>query len=201
MRLRAGERNLLGVLGACMLALAAGGCARKNVHATPPAAAAPAPSAAATERPMTTAPDTDAVPPVAGATPPAVASTPPGPPPVEMESEIPPAPRRKPGQAPAAEPDAGEQAAPPPSPRIFPQLSERDQSAYRQKTNKDIATAQQNLDRASGRQLSAAQQDLVGKIRSFLAQSLDASKSGDWTRAQNLALKARLLSVELLNSL
>ena len=41
---------------------------------------------------------------------------------------------------------------------------------------------------------------LVEKIRSFLAQSLDASKSGDWARAQNLAQKARLLSTELINS-
>jgi len=49
--------------------------------------------------------------------------------------------------------------------------------------------------------LNAAQQDLVGKIRSFADQSRDASKAGDWARAQNLAQKARLLSVELLNSL
>jgi hypothetical protein len=49
--------------------------------------------------------------------------------------------------------------------------------------------------------LSAAQQDLVEKIRSFVSQSRDASKSGDWARAQNLAQKARLLSIELLNSL
>jgi hypothetical protein len=48
--------------------------------------------------------------------------------------------------------------------------------------------------------LNAAQQDLVGKIRSFLSQSRDASKDGDWSRAQNLAQKARLLSDELINS-
>jgi hypothetical protein len=40
----------------------------------------------------------------------------------------------------------------------------------------------------------------VGKIRSFLSQSRDASKDGDWARAQNLAQKARLLSNELINS-
>jgi hypothetical protein len=57
------------------------------------------------------------------------------------------------------------------------------------------------LAQANGKQLSAGQQDLEEKIRSFLVQSRDASKSGDWARAQNLAQKARLLSVELVNSL
>lgn len=68
-------------------------------------------------------------------------------------------------------------------------------------TNEDIAVAQANLAKAANKRLSAAQQDLVDKIRSFLAQSGDASKSGDWARAQNLAQKAHLLSVELVNSL
>ena len=64
----------------------------------------------------------------------------------------------------------------------------------------DTTTAEKNLQETSGKQLNAAQQDLVGKIRSFLAQSRDASKDGDWARAQNLAQKARLLSAELINS-
>lgn len=49
--------------------------------------------------------------------------------------------------------------------------------------------------------MSAAQKDLVEKISSFLEQSRDAVKTGDWTRAQNLAQKARLLSLELVSSL
>ena len=49
--------------------------------------------------------------------------------------------------------------------------------------------------------MNAAQQDLAGKIRSFTDQARDAGKGGDWTRAQNLAQKARLLSIELINSL
>ncbi len=200
MRVRVGE-NVLFALSVYALALAVGGCAQKTVRATPPAATAPAPSTEAAERPMTTAPDTDAAPPVARATPPVVSSPSAEPAPVAIDSDLPPAPRRKLGQVSTTEPDAGEQASHPPSPQISPQLSERDQSAYRKKTNEDIAIAQRNLDQSSGRQLSAAQQDLVEKIRSFLAESLDASKNGDWTRAQNLALKARLLSVELLNSL
>jgi len=68
-------------------------------------------------------------------------------------------------------------------------------------TNEDVAAAQANLAQTANKRLSAPQQDLVDKIRSFLDQSADASKSGDWARAQNLAQKARLLSVELVNSL
>jgi len=57
------------------------------------------------------------------------------------------------------------------------------------------------LQQANGRQLSAGQQDLVEKIHSFLDQARDASKGGDWARAQNLAQKARLLSTDLVDSL
>ena len=43
--------------------------------------------------------------------------------------------------------------------------------------------------------LPGALNNLIGR-----AQARDAGKSGDWTRAQNLAQKARLLSIELANS-
>jgi hypothetical protein len=76
-----------------------------------------------------------------------------------------------------------------------------DQASYQRKTNGDVSVARKNLQAAQGRQLNSAQQDLVDKIRSFLSQSQDASKGGDWARAQNLAQKARLLSVELVDSL
>ncbi len=85
--------------------------------------------------------------------------------------------------------------------QITPELSPGDQASYERKTTDDLAVAEKNLGQANGKQLSAAQQDLVAKITSFASQSRDASKSGDWARAQNLAQKARLLSVELLNSL
>ena len=73
---------------------------------------------------------------------------------------------------------------------------------FRQRrTNEDISVAEKNLQQATGKQLSAAQHDLYEKIQGFLAQSREASKAGDLARAQNLAQKARLLSVELVNSL
>jgi hypothetical protein len=150
---------------------------------------------------MTTAPDTDASPPSETAVPPPavpVAAAPPPPAPAVAPPAKIPAPRRS-----AAEPAPAEgasEAPRPPAPQIFPQLSPGDQASYERKTGEDKSVAEKNLQETSGKQLSAAQQDLVAKIRSFLSQSLDASKGGDWVRAQNLAQKARLLSDELINS-
>jgi len=153
-------------------------------------------------RPMTTAPDTDATPPPenVGAAPPAVpVAAAPTPPPVSIPPAKPSAPRRPAAEQASA--DAEPQPARPPVPQISPQLAPEDQAAYQRKIGEDLSVAENNLQQTNGKQLSAAQTDLADKIRSFLAQSRDASKDGDWARAQNLAQKARLLSVELLNSL
>lgn len=152
---------------------------------------------------MTTAPDTDATPPMdATVTPPPSIPVPPTPTPsVAIPATTPaPAPRRpSEGQS----PDQGDvgSAARRPALQITPELSPGDQASYERKTADDLAVAEKNLGQANGKQLSAAQQDLVAKITSFASESRDASKNGDWARAQNLAQKARLLSVELLNSL
>ncbi len=184
-----------GALASCLCVCAAG-CAQQHVHASAPVTTAPIPAPSEAERPMTIAPDTDATPPV---------EAPSAPPQVALESEPPPdsipaakAPR-KPVEQPVTEATA-EPPARPPAPQISPQLSPVDQATYQRKTNDDVSVATKNLQAAQGKQLNAAQQDLAGKIRSFLTQSLDASKSGDWSRAQNLAQKARLLSTELINS-
>lgn len=185
------------VLLACVLSLAAPGCTNKNVHAAVPAAA-PAAAAASAARPMTTAPDTDATPPTeATAAPPALPESP-APTQATIPAAKPPALRKPaPGQAPA---DAPAEPTHPAAPLISPQLSPDDQAAYQRKTSEDVSIAKKNLQDASGRQFSAAQQDLVEKINSFLAQSESASKDGDWARARNLAQKARLLSAELIAS-
>ncbi|HXX18615.1 MAG TPA: hypothetical protein VEJ46_04375 [Candidatus Acidoferrum sp.] len=185
------------VLLACAFLPALSGCASKTVRAAAPAA--PIPTEAV--RPMTTAPDTDAAPPTeAPAAPPTlpVASTP-TPPPVAISPAKPSAPRRAPSEQASGDTEA--QANRPPAPQISPQLSPGDQAAYERRTNDDISAAEGNLQQTQGKQLNAAQTDLAAKIRSFLSQSRDASKDGDWARAQNLAQKARLLSVELINSL
>ena len=148
---------------------------------------------------MTIAPDTDASPPseTAPIVPPAVAAEEPAPP-ITIPATKAPAPRRPP--EPPVE-TAVEQPARKPAPVISPQLSPADQANYEKRTGDDVSVAEKNLQGSQGKQLNASQQDLVDKVRSFLAQARDASKSGDWARAQNLAQKARLLSIELINSL
>jgi hypothetical protein len=184
-------------VGICGLSLVTGGCARKTVQAAAPVASPPSANA---DRPMNTAPDTNAEPPVetASVAPALPANASPSAPvtmPTRRSNPSPP--RPAPQQAPA-EADA---AVRPPAPQIFQQLSAGDQANYERRTSEDTSAAERNLQAASGKKLSASQRDSVEKIRSFLSQSRDASKSGDWARAQNLAQKARLLSVELVNSL
>jgi hypothetical protein len=190
---------MLLALLACGISIGVGGCARKSVHAAAPAAAAPVPAEA--ERPMNIAPDTDASPPTETVAAPPTLPASPAPPPAAMTipAPKPAAPRRQSGEQPPAEAES-EQAAHPPAPQISPQLSPSDQASYERKTGEDRSVAEKNLQEIGGKQLNAAQQYLVGKIRSFLSKSREASKDGDWARAQNLAQKARLLSAELINS-
>jgi|SRR5580698_10356874 hypothetical protein len=187
---------------ACMISLACGGCAHKKVQAAAPVAAAPQPIAAEMERPMNIAPDTTALPPPEEvAPPPAIPASNANTPPVSLPKAKPaPAPRKPAADPPATEP-AADQPTHPSAPQILPQLSASDLEAYQRRTNEDIGIAEQNLHQSDGKQLSAAQKDLVEKITSFLEQSRDAIKGGDWTRAQTLAQKARLLSFELVSSL
>jgi hypothetical protein len=149
---------------------------------------------------MTIAPDTDASPPseIAPITPPAVTAEEPAAPSIMIPANKAPSPRRPPEPPVEA---AVEQPTKKPAPVISPQLSAEDQANYEKKTGDDISVAEKNLQGAQGKQLNASQRDIVDKVRSFLIQARDASKSGDWARAQNLAQKARLLSIELINSL
>jgi hypothetical protein len=198
---RLDHRIAIAVL-ACALPLAIAGCEGKNVRASVPASA-PAPAPAQADRPMTTAPDTDATPPmdVAAAPPPSIPGSSTPSPSVAIPATTPaPVPRRPSEGQSSDQGDVGS-AAHKPALQITPELSPGDQASYERKTADDLAVAQKNLGQANGKQLSAAQQDLVAKITSFASESRDASKSGDWARAQNLAQKARVLSVELLNSL
>jgi hypothetical protein len=193
------EQIIAGVFTAS-LCLFGAGCGKKTVQAAPPAPAAPAPSAEL-ERPMTIAPDTTATPPSEPVSPPPpVSADASAPPPAAVPKTKPPKPPKPSTTESQAEPPA-DQPAHPPAPQISPQLSPSDLAAYQRRTSEDISAAEKNLQQAAGKQLSAAQHDLYEKIQSFLAQSRDASKGGDLARAQNLAQKARLLSVELVNSL
>lgn len=149
---------------------------------------------------MTIAPDTNASPPLENApVAPTVAAEEPSSLPVVIPPLLSvPAPRR-PVEPPAE--STAEAASRRPAPVISPQLSAGDQASYERETGEDIGVAERNLQGVQGKQLSAAQQDIVDKIRSFLGQARDASKGGDWARAQNSAHKARLLSIELMSTL
>jgi hypothetical protein len=189
----------LTVLLACGLSLALSGC-EKTVKASPPVASTPIPQPADSKPITNIAPDTTA-------TPPEVAEAPPPAPPPTEAAPLPVTPTRsKPAPPPhkqSAEPqttEAPEQSRPP-APQISPELSPNDKITYAQKTDDDIKLAQKNLQQSADKRLSAAQTDLVEKIKSFVSQSQEASKAGDWARAQNLAQKARVLSVELVDSL
>ncbi len=67
----------------------------------------------------------------------------------------------------------------------------------RQSTAGLLATTQANLQKLSGRQLSSSQQDTLTEIRGYMKQAKAAEDAGDLQSAQNLALKAQLLSSEL----
>jgi hypothetical protein len=171
------------------------------VKAAAPVAVAPAPSLADSKPLTTIAPDTNATPPAENVPPPpdpTATNTPPLP--VTPARTKPAPPVHKPA-ADAPTETAAEQPSRPAAPQISPQISAGDQATFQRKTQDDVAVAQSNLQQSSGKQLSAAQRDLVEKIQSFLAQSREASKTGDWARAQNLSQKARLLSSELVESL
>jgi len=196
------SKTRIGLLVAtCVCTLGAASCNDKTVKAANPAPVVPA-AAVADSKPITNiAPDTNALPPVADATPPAT-NTPP-----TASASLPVTPARtKPAPPPprkTTEPvteTASEQSTKPAVPVILPQLSAGDRDTYERETLADAQAAQTNLNQAQGRQLSAAQTDLVQKIQSFLKDSRAASQEGDWSRAQQLSQKARRVSEELIAS-
>jgi hypothetical protein len=88
----------------------------------------------------------------------------------------------------------------PEAPTIAPQLSKEEFAAAQQETNQSLDIAEKNLAAANGKRLTAAQTDLVSKIKGFLKDAREAARAGDWARARNLAKKAQVLSEELARS-
>ena len=99
------------------------------------------------------------------------------------------------------QPAEGADLAKPAAPSLAPQLSEQEIAAAQSQMNDSVAIAQRNLQAAKGRTLNPTQTDLASKVTSFLQESKDAVREGDWTRAKNLAKKAQVLSDELAASL
>jgi hypothetical protein len=76
-------------------------------------------------------------------------------------------------------------------------LSPQQVSRQMQETDQLLASTDANLKMISSRQLSAAQQDTLTQIKSFMEQARAASSAGDVPRAYNLANKANMLSADL----
>jgi hypothetical protein len=72
-----------------------------------------------------------------------------------------------------------------------------EQSANQRSTDQLTAATQENLKKMEGRQLSPSQLEMVSQIKQFMAQSKTAVAAGDLERGHDLALKAHLLSDEL----
>jgi hypothetical protein len=84
-----------------------------------------------------------------------------------------------------------------PTVALSPGLSPQQASRQIESTKRLLATSDANLKKISGRQLSANQQDTVKQIKSYMEQANTAKNDRDFQRAYNLAVKANLLSAEL----
>jgi hypothetical protein len=87
------------------------------------------------------------------------------------------------------------------APTIAPQLTPQESAVAHQQTNQSLSIAEKNLESARGKNLNAAQSDLVSKIRGFIKDAREAVQIADWSRARSLAKKAQVLSEELAGSL
>jgi len=73
------------------------------------------------------------------------------------------------------------------------------QAAQQRATTDQLnALTEENLKKIADRQLAPSQQEIVTQIQQFVDQSKQAVAAGDLERAHNLALKAHLLSDDLL---
>src|SRR5271154_5631699 len=177
-------RAKFALIATCLLAVGLAGCPREKVHAKMPKIMPPVPAVV----------DPPVPPYILGVEPTdtTLAMIPeslPMPPPERAH----PTPARKPSGDAAPTPK-------PAAPVISPQISPADQASYEHRIDENLATAERNLQQASTHELDATQKDMAEKIRSFMDQAREAMQASDWTRAQNLAQKAQVLSAELVGS-
>src|SRR5229473_1359539 len=72
-----------------------------------------------------------------------------------------------------------------------------EQTAHQSATDKLTVATEENLKKVAGHPLSPSQQEMVNQIKLFIDQSKTAIAAGDVERGRNLAMKAHLLSDEL----
>lgn len=81
-----------------------------------------------------------------------------------------------------------------PTTQISPSMTEEQAAKTRSSTAALLNEAESNLQKLSGRSLTADQQETADQVRQFVEQSKAADQSGDLQRAASLANKAKLLS-------
>jgi hypothetical protein len=73
-----------------------------------------------------------------------------------------------------------------------------EQASYQRYTTEQLTAAtEENLKKIAGRNLNESQQAMAGQIKQFMDQAKSAVADGDLNRARTLAMKAKLLSDEL----
>jgi hypothetical protein len=87
------------------------------------------------------------------------------------------------------------------APTIALQVTPQESAVAQQQTKQSLGIAEKNLESARGKNLNAAQSDLISKIRGFIKDAREAAQIADWSRARSLAKKAQVLSEELAGSL
>ncbi len=81
--------------------------------------------------------------------------------------------------------------------QLSPRMTEEQASHQRQRTSQLLASTDANLKRISERQLKPNEQEMLSQVRNYIEQARAAVAAGDLRRGRNLALKAHLLSDEL----
>jgi hypothetical protein len=188
--------------------LALGGCKKKKPAVPPPAAQAPPITQPEPEAkpPVPAAPEPN--PPQPEATQPAVAPavTAPAPKPKTKprhaaKKTVPPPPVEKPAEKPAEKPPSKtvvtEGGTQPATPQLSASMPHDKVVHQKLNTNQLLEATDYNLKNIA-RTLNSDEEAMVQHIHSYMQQSRDATKDGDTERAYNLALKAHLLSDELI---
>jgi hypothetical protein len=85
-----------------------------------------------------------------------------------------------------------------PTIQLTPTVSQQQASTQLQNTNTLLDKTDANLKKISNRQLNTTQQETLSQIRTYMEQAKVAANAGDVQRANNLAVKAQLLSEELI---
>lgn len=91
-----------------------------------------------------------------------------------------------------------EGGAPEPEVQLAPGMTGEQETHQRLRTDQLLSSTDANLKQILQDKVDAKRQDTISQIRTFMDQARAAVKAGDLQRGHNLALKAHLLSDDLL---